>query len=108
FSPLVIGFIVGGLGGCARREARKPPWTRADLRRVFVGCGKPAESCRAKRCTDLALLDAMNGNAEHIGADLRPQRRARAAAHKIDLRDRGTGTAERREIVTRGEGHAFE
>jgi hypothetical protein len=45
---------------------------------VFVGCRKPAEPCRAKRCTDLALFDAVNGNAEHIGADL--QRRMATAA----------------------------
>ena len=37
----------------------------------------------------------MHGNTEHVGADLRPQRRAGSAADEIDFGDRRTGAAER-------------
>ena len=48
------------------------PVAVATLTALVAGCGKPAEPCRAERSTDLALLDAVDGNAEHVGADLRP------------------------------------
>src|SRR5882762_11046473 len=88
FSPPPIGFIVGGHRRSARQEAREPARTGAYFRWLFsCGC-QPAEPRSSERGTDLALLDAVDRNAEHVGDDLRPQRRARSAAHEIDLRDR--------------------
>src|SRR3982074_195869 len=107
-SPLSIGVIVGGHRRSARHEAREPPRTGAYFRRLFAGGGQPAEPRGSERSTDPALLDAVNGNAEHVGDDLRPECRARSAAHEIDLRDRSIGAAQSREIVARGEGYSFE
>ena len=42
------------------------------MRGTFAGGGKPAKSRRAKRSANLAFLDTMGGNAEHVGDDLRP------------------------------------
>ena len=103
----MIGFIIRGDRRSTRHEGREPARTNTNFRWMCAGGGNPAEPRRAERRADLPLFDAVNWNAEHVCADLRPERGARPAAHEINLRDRQIAT-QGNEIVARGKGDAFQ
>src|SRR5438270_9098172 len=68
-APAAIGLVVSGRCGGPGHETGEPARAGADLRGIVAGGGKPAEPRGAERSPDLALLDAVHGNAEDVGAD---------------------------------------